>query len=174
MWLVCVRWKKQTNPRRVACEAYGYAARHSPPKWRGVWLYNLPPATASQISSKEATKRAVHSTARNSTRSHISGNRGYESNKVRSLSIFHSYCKYGNQFNHAVLWRGTTRNQDSHGIRPRGVNRVHQAHSEPWGSPSGPGVSSRQWYPGIHTVMYRPSKEGLEQCWSSEPEKIAI
>ncbi len=28
--------------------------------------------------------------------------------------------------------------------------------------------------PGVHTVMDRPSKEGLEQCWSSEPEKIAI
>ncbi len=25
--------------------------------------------------------------------------------------------------------------------------------------------------PGLHTVMERPSKEGLEQCWSSEPQK---
>ncbi len=41
--------------------------------WRGVWLYNSPPNTVSKISSKEATERAVHSTARNS------GNRGYES-----------------------------------------------------------------------------------------------
>ncbi len=31
----------------------------------GVWLYNQLPATASQISSKEATERAAHSTARN-------------------------------------------------------------------------------------------------------------
>ncbi len=31
----------------------------------GVWLYNPLPATASQISSKEATERAAHSTARN-------------------------------------------------------------------------------------------------------------
>ncbi len=49
---------------------------------RGVWLYNSPPATVSQISSKEATEHAVHSTARNSTRSHISGKRGYESTRV--------------------------------------------------------------------------------------------
>ncbi len=32
---------------------------------RGVWLYNQLPATASQISSKEATERAAHSMARN-------------------------------------------------------------------------------------------------------------
>ncbi len=31
----------------------------------GVWLYNPLPATASQISSMEATERAAHSTARN-------------------------------------------------------------------------------------------------------------
>ncbi len=43
-------------------------------------------------------------------------------------------CKYGNQSNHAVLWRGTTRNQDSRGSRPRGVDRIHQAQGEPRGS----------------------------------------
>ncbi len=32
---------------------------------RGVWLYNQLPATASQISLKEATEHAAHSTARN-------------------------------------------------------------------------------------------------------------
>ncbi len=32
---------------------------------RGIWLYNPLLATASQISSKEATERAAHSTARN-------------------------------------------------------------------------------------------------------------
>ncbi len=32
---------------------------------RGVWLYNPLLATASQISSKEATGHAAHSTARN-------------------------------------------------------------------------------------------------------------
>ncbi len=84
-------------------------------------------------------------TARNSTRSYISGNRGYEGNRVCYLSIFHSYCKYGNQFNHAMLWRGTTWNQDSRGIRPRVVNRIHKAQGEPWGS-SVAWVSSRKWY----------------------------
>ncbi len=42
-----------------------------------------------------------------STRSHISGNRGYNSNRVRSLLICYSYCfvrrLYGNQYNHTVL-----------------------------------------------------------------------
>ncbi len=46
-------------------QANGYAAHHIPPKWEGVWLYNQLAATASQISSKEATERAAHSTARN-------------------------------------------------------------------------------------------------------------
>ncbi len=43
----------------------GYATRHNPPKWEGVWLYNQLPDTASQISSKKATERAAHSSARN-------------------------------------------------------------------------------------------------------------
>ncbi len=46
------------------------------------------------------------------------------------------YVTNKKSLNHAVLWRGTTQNQDSHGIRLRGVN-------------SGLGmawVSSRTWY----------------------------
>ncbi len=74
-------------------QANGYAARHSPPKWEGVWIYRQLPATASQIFLKEATERAAHSMARNAAlSSHISGNRGYDSNRVHSPSIFHSYC----------------------------------------------------------------------------------
>ncbi len=125
-----------------------------------IWLYNSPPATASQISLKEATEHAVHSMARNSTRSHISGNRGYESNRVCFLSIFHSYCKYRNQFNHAVLWCGRTRNQGSRGIRLRGVNRVHQAQGEPWGSPVA-WVSSRKWYLASIQLWTDQAKRGL-------------
>ncbi len=136
-WLIHVRWKKQINPWR----RWPATARQN---GRGVWLYNSPPGTAFQISSKEATERAVHSTARNSTRSHISGEYSLLIFPY-SLSIFHSYCKYGNQFNNAVLWRGTTRNQDSRGIRPRGVNRVHQAQGEPWGSLVA-WVPSWKWY----------------------------
>ncbi len=45
--------------------ANGYAAHHSPPKWEGRLLYNQLPATASRISSKEATVCADHSMARN-------------------------------------------------------------------------------------------------------------
>ncbi len=137
---------------------------------RGIWLYNSPPATASPISLKEATEHAVHSTARNSTHSHISWNRGYESNRVRSLSIFHSYCKYGNQFNHAVLWRVTTRNQDSRGIRPRGVNRVHQAQGEPWGSPVA-WVSSRKWYLASIQLWTDQAKRGLNNLGQVNPRK---
>ncbi len=124
----------------------GYITRRLPPRLRFL--------------SKEATEHAVHSTARNGTHSHISGKRGYESNRVHSLSIFHSYCKYGNQFNHAVLWRGTTRNQDSCGIRPRGVNRVHQAQGEPWGSPVA-WVSSRKWYLASIQLWKDQAKRGL-------------
>ncbi len=74
------------------------------------------------------------------------------------FSIFHLYCKYGNQFNHAVLWRGTTRNQDSHRIRPRGANRIYQA--------QGVSLEGHQWTD--------QAKEGLEQCWSSEPERLQL
>ncbi len=82
---------KETNQSMaVASEPMAMQPTIARQNGRDVWLYNLPPATASQISSKEATERAVHSTARNSTRSHISGNRGVESNRVRSLLIFHS------------------------------------------------------------------------------------
>ncbi len=92
--------------------------------------------------------------------SHISENRGYESNRVQSLSIFHSYCKYGNQFNHAMLWCGMTRNQDSRGIRPRGVNRIHQAQGKPWGS-SVAWVSSRKWYLASKQLWTDQAKRGL-------------
>ncbi len=138
---------------------------------RGVWLYNSPPATASQICSKEATKRAVHSTDRNSTRSHISGSRGYESNQVCSLLIFYSYCKYGNQINHAVLWRGMTRNQDSRGIRPRGVNRIYQAQGEPWGS-SVAWVLSRKWFLVSIQLWTDQAKRGLNNVGQVNPKRL--
>ncbi len=62
--------------------------------------------------------------------------------------------------------RGTTWNQDSHGIRPRRVNRIHQAQGEPWGS-SVAWVSFRKWYPASIYLWTDQAKEGLEQCWSS-------
>ncbi len=107
---------------------------------RGVWLYNPLLATASQISLKEATVRVAHSTARNAVLVPIS-----QGTKVTIVTVYipfryftHTasryWHKYGNQSNHSVLWRGTTRNQDSCGIRSRGVNRIHQVQGEPWGS----------------------------------------
>ncbi len=41
-----------------------------------------------------------------------------------------------------------------------------EGHPWPW---CGPEVT-----PGIHIVMDRPSKNGLEQCWSSEPERLLL
>ncbi len=93
------------------------------------------------------------------------------SNRVRSLSIFHSR-------NQRLVWepvqsRHTTRNQDSRGIRPRGVNRIHQARGEPWGS-SVAWVLSRSgtWRP--YSYGQTKQKKGLEQCWSSEPERLLL
>ncbi len=80
---------------------------------------------------------------------------------------------YGNQSNHGVLWRGTAPNQDSRGIRPRGVNRIHQAQAEPWGSSIAYALS-RKLIPGVHIVWTDQVKEGLEQCWSSEPIRLLI
>ncbi len=60
---------------------------------RGIWLCNSLLATASQISSKEATEHAAHSTARSAVLVPISqGTEVTNSNGVCSLSIFHSYC----------------------------------------------------------------------------------
>ncbi len=50
--------------------AYGYAGIASPPHLRFL--------------RRKRQERSI--------RSHISGNRGYDSNRVHSLSIFHSYC----------------------------------------------------------------------------------
>ncbi len=51
------------------------------------------PATASLISSKEAIEACSLKHGQEcSTCSHISGNRGYDSNRVHSPSIFHLYC----------------------------------------------------------------------------------
>ncbi len=58
---------------------------------------------------------------------HISGNRGYDSNHVRYLSIFHSYLRRrrlcGNKYNHAMLWRGMTQHQDSGGSKTQGSQK---------------------------------------------------
>ncbi len=60
---------------------------------RGVWLYNQLPATASQISLKEATECAAHSTARNAVLVPISqGTEVMMVTEYVSLSIFLSYC----------------------------------------------------------------------------------
>ncbi len=137
---------------------------------RGVWLYNSPPATASQISSKEATKRAVHRMARNTVLIPISqGNKVTKVTEYIPFRYFTRTVKYGNQFNHAMLWRGTTRNQDSRGIRPRWVNRVHQAQGEPWWSPVA-WVSTRKWYLASIQLWTDQAKRGLNNAGQVKPK----
>ncbi len=71
-------------------------------------------------------RRAAHSTARNAVLIPIS--QGTEVTIVTEYAPFRYFTRtassltlYGNQSNHAVLWCGTTRNQDS---GPRGVNHT--------------------------------------------------
>ncbi len=159
---------KETNQSTaVASEPMAMQPTIARQNGRDVWLYNPLLATASQISSKEATERAAHSTARNAVLVPIS--QGTEVTIVteyvplwyftRTASRYR--CKYGNQSNHAVLWRGMTRNQDLRGIRPSGVNRIHQAQGEPWGS-SVAWVSSRRdtWHP------YSYGQNKLRGAWT--------
>ncbi len=136
---------------------------------RGGWLYNSPPASASQISSKEATEHAVYSTARNSTRSHISGT---EVTKVTDYVPFRYFTR--------TVSMGTSSITPCYDVE-RLETKTHVG--------LGPGESisagwalrvTRGWgvvpkvILGVHTIMDRPSKEGLEKCRSSEPKKIAI
>ncbi len=82
----------------------------------GVWLYNQLPATASQISSKEATERAAYSTARNAVLVHISQGTevtivteyvpfrtAYEREHTFTRTALSIDASRGNQSNHAVL-----------------------------------------------------------------------
>ncbi len=68
-----------------------------------------------------------------------------------------------------MLWCGTTRNQESRGIRPRGVNRIHQARVSLEGHPwSG---CCPEVIPGVHIVMDRPSKKrGLNNVGQVNPK----
>ncbi len=61
----------------------------------GIWLYKrLFHHRILRLTSTEATIESCSYLARQSTQYsfHISGNRGYDCNQVRSLSILHSYC----------------------------------------------------------------------------------
>ncbi len=63
-WLVCVRLKNEPM-QGGGEEPMAMQPAIARQNGRDVWLYNRLPATASQISSKEATERAAHSTAKN-------------------------------------------------------------------------------------------------------------
>ncbi len=147
--------------------AYGYAAKW--PKYtiarqngRGVWLYKWPLRHC--ISDFfERSDWGVQLIARPGMQYSfpISGNRGYDSNRVCSLSN-------GNKYNHAVLWRGTTEHQDSRGNKTQGSQE--NTPSTGWAIGSTVAwVSSRKMIPGIHKIWIDQVKEGLEQCWPSEP-----
>ncbi len=58
-------------------------------------------------------------------------------------------------------------------VRPRRVNRIHQAQGEPLGS-SVTWVSSRKWYLASIYLWTDQAKEGLEQCWSSQPWRLLL
>ncbi len=66
---------------------------------------------------------------------HISGNRGYDSNRVRTLSIFHSYCVEDACIGTSTITRcydvEQLKTKTHVGVKPRGVNRIHQAQAEP-------------------------------------------
>ncbi len=140
LWLIRVRWKKWTNPQQWRASqwlcspllpakmggASGYIIRCLPPHLRflrrkqsSMQLIARPGAQYSFPYLREPRSRIVTE---------------YVPFRYFTRTASGYRRKYGNQSNHAVLWRGTTRNQDLRGIRPRGVNRIHQAQGEPRGS----------------------------------------
>ncbi len=91
-------------------------------------------AAASHISSKEASEECTSARPGTQYSFHISGNRGYDSNQVRSLSIFHSYF-----VEEACMGTSTItpcyeverlKTKTHVGVRPRVVKRIHQAQAE--------------------------------------------
>ncbi len=79
-----------------AARTYGDDTRqYSRRNGRGIWLYMRSfRHRILRFTSTEATTESCSYLARQSTQYsfRISGNRGYDSNRVRSLSILHSYC----------------------------------------------------------------------------------
>ncbi len=79
-----------------AARTYGDDTRqYSRRNGRGIWLYKRSfRHRILRFTSTEATTESCSYLARQSTQYsfRISGNRGYDSNRVRSLSILHSYC----------------------------------------------------------------------------------
>ncbi len=78
--------------------ANGYAAFIARQNGTGVWLYNQLPATASQISSKEATERAAHSKARNTVLVPIS--QGTEVTIVTEYVPFRYFTRTVSRYRH--------------------------------------------------------------------------
>ncbi len=68
-----------------------------------------------------------------------------------------------------MLWHGTTRNQDSRGIRPRSVNRIHQAQGEPEGH-LWPGCRpvNDTWHP--YSYEQTKQKRGLNNVGQVNPK----
>ncbi len=88
--------KKRTNGSAAELhEPMATIPARSRQNGHGIWLYK--PSFRHRIlrfTSTEATTESCSYLARQSTQYsfRISGNRGYDSNRVRSLSILHSYC----------------------------------------------------------------------------------
>ncbi len=176
-----VQDKKLTNGSAAAREPMAVQPAIACQNGRGVWLYKRP--LHRHISDYfERSDWGVQLIARPGTRYsfHISGKRVYESNRVRSLSIFHSYCiedacmgtstitPWMMWNNYAVLWRGMTQHQDSRGSKRKGSQENTPSIGWAIGSTMA-WVSSRKLIPAVYIVWIDQVNEGLEQCWSSEP-----
>ncbi len=154
--------KKLTNGSVARARAYGYAASlpHLRFIWRSDWGLQLIARPEMQYSF------------------HISGNGGYDSTRVRSLSIFPSYCVEDVtctvlKYNHVVQWRGTTQHQDSPGSKTQGSQE--NTPSTEWAKGASVAwVLSRKLISGVQIIWIDQVKEGLEQCWSSEPIRLLI
>ncbi len=141
---------------------------------RGFWLYKGP-LCRRILDFFEESNWGVQLIARPGTQYsfHISGNRGYDSNRVSSLSIFHSYCVERHCMGTSTIMpcydTERLKTKIHVGLRPRGINRMHQAQGQPW-----PGCRPVKLIPGINILWTDQVKEGLEQCWSSEPIRLLI
>ncbi len=85
------QWVGSGATRNYGDDTRQYSRRNG----RGIWLYKRSfRHRILRFTSTEATTESCSYLARQSTQYsfRISGNRGYDSNRVRSLSILHSYC----------------------------------------------------------------------------------
>ncbi len=166
----CLYGKKRTNGSAAAREPMAMQPDIACQNGREIWLHKQ--SLHRRISD---FFERVQLLARPGTQYsfHISGNRGYDSNRVCSLSIFVLRRRrlYGNKSNHTVLWRGTTQHQDSRGSKTQGSQ--DNTPSTGWAiGLSVAWVSSCKLIPGVHIVWIDQVKDGLEVIASTNHLEI--